>query len=143
VTDDVVRQFRAYLDEQEFDYQTAAQLELDRLTEIADEMEYDEATHAALEALEKQLEAEKARDFEKNLDYIEFEIERDIMTKVWGTEGRYEVTLREDNQAQAAVDLLADLDRYRQILSGKHAIAAVAEPGSRAADGESPFAEEN
>jgi carboxyl-terminal processing protease len=147
VTDDVVEQFRQYLVDQEFDYQTVAQLELERLGDIAEEMEFAPATRAAMDQLEVELEGEKSKDFEKNRDYVQFELEREIMSKVWGTEGRYEVTLRDDNQAQAAVDILTDSARYGDILLGKEAIAAV----DRAAGGESgermaesnPYREEN
>ena len=146
ISDGVVEEFQAYLAEQEFDYQTVAQIEMERLDKIAEDMEYEEATVAALAALGDRLESEKSKDFEKNRDYVRFELEREIMSKVWGTEGRYEVTLRDDNQAQEAVDVLLDLARYERILSGKQAIAA-ASPGN-SGDGtigsaDSPFVDEN
>jgi carboxyl-terminal processing protease len=146
ISEDVVDQFRTYLAEQEFDYQSVAQLELERLDKIAKDMEYEESTVAALSALGSRLESEKAKDFEKNRDYVKFELEREIMSKVWGTEGRYEVTLRDDNQAQAAVDVLLDRARYEGILSGKQAIAA-ANPGqpegTALGSADSPFVDEN
>jgi len=146
ISDGVVEEFQAYLAEQEFDYQTVAQIEKERLDKIAEDMEYEEATVAALAALGDRLESEKSKDFEKNRDYVRFELEREIMSKVWGTEGRYEVTLRDDNQAQEAVDVLLDLARYERILSGKQAIAAASpdNPGDGTiGSADSPFVDEN
>ena len=97
-------------------------------------------------ALGGRLETEKTKDFEKNLDYVQFELEREIMSKVWGTEGRYEVTLRDDKQAQAAVDVLSDHADYERILSGKQALAAIdpADPDhSSLGSADSPFVDEN
>jgi len=125
VTDDVIDQFAAFLKSKDFDYETVAERELTRLEKLAKEEEFDTNTFAAMDALHTRLEAEKAKDFEKNRDYIEFAIEREIKRKLFGDAGSYEVSLRSDTQAQAAVDVLLDPARYRSILAGKEPIAAV------------------
>jgi carboxyl-terminal processing protease len=124
-TDDVIQAFASYLDEQAFDYETAAEMEVKRLRELAEEEEYDATTLQAVDLLASRLEGEKDHDFGKNREYIEFGIEREIMSKVHGTVGLYSVILRSDNQAQAAVDLLSDEKAYRNALQHKEAIAAV------------------
>ena len=129
ITKPVVTEFEQYLTDQEFDYETVAQVELKRLEEIGEVQEFNANTLAMLDQLGTALDAEKSKDFDKNLDYIEFEIEREIMSKMFGTEGRYEVTLRDDIQAQAAIDLLLDQERYHAIIAGKDAILA-AEPSA-------------
>lgn len=128
VTDDVIDEFAAFLKSKDFDYETVAERELTRLEKLAKEEGFDENTFAAMTALHEQLEAEKAKDFEKNRDYIEFAIEREIKRKLFGDAGSYEVSLRSDTQAQAAVDLVLDPARYRSILAGKEPIAAVETP---------------
>jgi carboxyl-terminal processing protease len=124
-TPDVVDAFRSYLDEQEFDYETEAQLQIDRLRELGEQDGYDAATLAAIDALEKRVEVEKSRDFERNLDYVIFGIEREIQSKVWGIEAAYEVSLRNDKQFDAAVALLEDHDAYLAALEGKEPVEAV------------------
>lgn len=130
-TPDVVEAFKSYLDEQDFDYETEAQLQIDRLREIGKQDGYDAATLAAIDALEQRVEAEKARDFERNRDYVVFGIEREMQSKVWGVEAAYEVSLRNDKQFDAAVDLLLDRSAYLAALEGKEPVKAVAsEPGA-------------
>lgn len=124
-TPDVADAFRAYLEENEFDYETEAQLQIDRLRELGKEDGYDAATVAAIDALEARVEAEKRRDFERNLDYVVFGIEREIQSKVWGVEAAYEVSLRNDKQFDAAVALLKDHDAYLAALEGKEPVKAV------------------
>lgn len=125
----IVDEFLTYLDEQEFDYETVAQRELDRLEDLAEEEEFDDATFDTLKLLATRLDNEKSKDFDKNREYIGFAIEREIMRKLFGDAGSYEVSLRSDSQAQAAIDLLLDEVRYQNILAGKEPIAAV-EAGS-------------
>ncbi|HMB69754.1 MAG TPA: S41 family peptidase [bacterium] len=125
-TPDVVDSFRSYLEEQEFDYETEAQLQIDRLRELGEQDGYDEATLAAIDALEARVKVEKQRDFERNLDYVIFGIEREIQSKVWGIEAAYEVSLRNDKQFDAAVALLKDHDAYLAALEGKEPVKAVA-----------------
>jgi carboxyl-terminal processing protease len=128
-TDEVVQEFRRYLDEQKFEYETPAEYELKRMREIAKEEAYDAATVGALDGLGRRLESEKQGDFEKNREYIVFGIEREILSKMHGTDGLYDVILRSDTQAQAAVDLLLDRAAYARALEGKKPVVSVAEKG--------------
>jgi carboxyl-terminal processing protease len=123
----VVDAFRTYLEESDFDYETEAQLQIDRLRELGKQDGYDAATLAAIDALEARVEAEKRRDFERNLDYVIFGVEREIQSKVWGVEAAYEVSLRNDKQFDAAVALLNDRDAYLAALEGKEPVKSVGE----------------
>jgi carboxyl-terminal processing protease len=125
-TDDVMNRFATYLKDQEFDYETAAQVEVDRLRELAEEEGFTAPTLGALDALQARVAEEKTHDFERNREYIEFGIEREIASKAFGTEAMYEVSLRNDKQFQAAVDLILDQDRFADALAGKLAPAAIA-----------------
>jgi carboxyl-terminal processing protease len=142
--DKVLAAFKKYLDEQEFDYQTAAEAEIEQLRELGDKEEFDASTVAAIDTLEERVEAEKSHDFERNRDYVEFGIEREVLQSVYGTEAMYEVSLRNDRQFQAAVDLLLDQPAYLAALEGKAPVTAVAERAdagadARMADGESGY----
>jgi carboxyl-terminal processing protease len=123
----IVEQFRTYLEGEEFDYETAAEFELKRLRDVATDSEFDDDTVAVLDALEERVGFEQTKDFEKNRDYLIYAIEREVLAKMHGTEGRYKAQLRVDTQAQAAVDLLLDGDAYEAVLAGRDAIAAAVE----------------
>jgi len=125
--DAILEQFRAYLQGQEFDYETAAEFELKRLRDVATDAEFDDETIAALAVLEERVGFEQTKDFDKDRDYLVYAIEREILAKVHGTEGRYKAQLRIDTQAQAAIDLLLDAEAYESALAGRDAIAAAVE----------------
>ncbi|MGH2571107.1 MAG: S41 family peptidase [bacterium] len=120
----IVEEFRSYLENEKFDYETAAEFELKRLQEVATASEFDAETVAVLDALEKRVGYEQTKDFERDRDYITYAIEREILAKTHGTEGRYRAQLRVDTQAQAAIDLLLDKKAYDTALTERHAIAA-------------------
>jgi carboxyl-terminal processing protease len=127
VGEPVLEEFRTYLEHEKFDYETAAEFELKRLQEVATESEFDTETVAVLDALEERIGHEQTKDFEKDRHYLTYAIEREILAKVHGTEGRYRAQLRVDTQAQAAIDLLLDRKAYDAALAERHAIAAAVE----------------
>ena len=121
----VVQEFKKYLDGQKFDYETVAQVEMDHLRDLSKSEEFDASTVTALDALSKRLEVEKAQDFDRHRDEIEYWIEREVNYKLYGTEGLYETTLRTDRQVQAAVDVLKDPAKYQKALETKEPVTPV------------------
>ncbi len=128
-TDEIVARFKAYLDEQKFTYETASEMELDKLRELAKEEGYDAGLASAIEMLEKRITEEKSKDFERNKDYVRFGIEREILSKAHGTEGWYRSIMRQDKQTQAAIDLLLDSAKYSQTLDAKKGLAQATPKG--------------
>lgn len=126
----VVNEFREYLAEQKFDYETVAEKELDHLRDLSEREKFDAQTTSAIATLDAQLEKEKGKDFERHHDEIVYWIEREVMAKTYGSEGLYETMLRSDKQVQAAIELLKDPTAYAAALKGKEPIAAAA-PKSR------------
>ena len=122
--DAVIAEFRKYLADQKFDYETVAQVEMDHLEKLSTSEKFDVQTQAALKTLSGRLEAEKDKDFDRHKDEIAYWIEREVNYKTHGTEGLYETMLRTDSQVQAAVDLLKDPEAYTRTLHGKEPIAA-------------------
>jgi len=125
--DAILQQFHDYLDTQNFDYETTAEFELKRLRQVAEDAEFDPETNAALDTLAERVQREQLKDFDKDREYLTYAIEREILAKVHGTEGRYRAQLRVDTQAQAAIDLLLDPKAYASALAGRDAIAAAVE----------------
>jgi carboxyl-terminal processing protease len=125
IDDAMMQDFRRFLEKESFDYESAGEIEVDRLREFSDREGYESSTLAALDALEKRFEAEKLHDFDSNRDFIETRLEREILSQAHGERAMYESVLRRDPQTQAAVDLILDRDRYDSIVRRKEAIASV------------------
>jgi carboxyl-terminal processing protease len=128
-TPEIVGQFKSQLDAQKFTYETASEMELEKLREMTKLEGYDAGLAPSLEQFEKRIAEEKTKDFEKNREYIAYAIEREIMSKAYGTDGFYRVRLRNDPDTQAAIDLLRDTVKYRQTLDAKR--VATATPSSK------------
>lgn len=118
-TDEIVNQFKGFIEAQKFTYETASEIELAKLRELFKEEGYDVGLSTTIDALEKKIEEEKLKDFERNREYVRYAIEREVSSKVFGTEGTYRARLRRDNQVQAAIDLLLDPAKYRSTLATK------------------------
>jgi carboxyl-terminal processing protease len=115
-TDAILNEFKEYLKKQDFKYESASEQEFQRLKDLAKEEGYEQGIEAASTALVSSLESEKAKDFDRNRDYISFAIEREILRKEKGREGLYVAMLRKDPAFDAAVDLLLKPDDYRKIV---------------------------
>lgn len=126
--DQVIEEFRQYLVEQKFDYETLAQRELDRVKKLSDGEAFDASTVSALDTLASRLDAEKTKDFQRHREEVSYWIEREVMHKTFGSEGLYETINRSDNQLQAAIELLKDHEAYARALKGKEPIASAAPP---------------
>ena len=120
----VIEDFRKYLVEQKFDYETLPQRELDRVRKLSEGEAFDASTVSALDTLSSRLDAEKAKDFKKHHDEIAYWIEREVMNKMYGTEGLYETLNRSDTQLQAGIELLKDPAAYARAIKGKEPIAS-------------------
>ena len=125
VTDALVQQFETYVGAQKFTYESASEAELEQLRKLAKEEGYDAGIASAADVLEKNITAEKTKDFERNRDYIQFALDREILSKAHGTDGLYQALLHKDTQIKAATDLVLDPARYREGLTAKKmAVAA-------------------
>ncbi len=72
---------------------------------------------AALTELEKQLKLDGAKEFEKNLDFIRYQLKAELLSAVLGEDARTAFELKNDEQVQTATRYLLDPKRYTQALS--------------------------
>ncbi len=128
-TGEIVQQFKAQIEAAKFTYETASEMELEKLRELTKDEGYDAGLGPSMDLFEKKITEEKTKDFEKNREYIAYAIEREILSKAHGREGFYRVRLRNDLQTQAAVNLLLDSVKYRQTLDAKKVAAATPAKG--------------
>lgn len=118
ITEDILNDFKAFIKEKEFDYQTSLQLALDRLkTEVKDEGR-EAMFEENLEALNKLVEKEKEDDFDESRDYIQRTIKREIVASIAGERGVYEqIVLKTDKTVAKAIEILTTPDKYSQLLA--------------------------
>ena len=69
--------------------------------------------------IKKVLFKEKVKQIEENKEIISKEIENEILLKYFYKEGLYAYNLKNDSAILEAVQLLQNLEKYNQILSGK------------------------
>ncbi len=118
VTDEMLREFREFLREKEFDYKTRAEEILDQIDSIAVEDSLSEETMEMIAQLHRQLQLEREREFERSKDYIKRAIRREIISKLWGEKERYrQIVLKEDSEIKLAEDIILDSARYQSYLT--------------------------
>jgi carboxyl-terminal processing protease len=112
----LMAEFKSFLEEEDFQYRSAAEKQLDDLSEVVEKSEYNSGITATLQQLEKQLQDEKQKDFQRSCDYLERAIKLEIVSKIWGKEVRYEEAVKVDPQIVAAVEILTTPGQYEKEL---------------------------
>lgn len=120
ISDELFESFVTYLDGKDYEYETATELQIEKLKEIAEEEEYMDQMKLALESLEVEFAKHKADDLHKNKAQIKDFLKAEIVTRYYHQKGRIKADLKDDNDLAAAVDVLKDQERYKSILAGKN-----------------------
>jgi carboxyl-terminal processing protease len=69
-----------------------------------------------MKAMESKIQSDKKNDLLKHKAEIVSEIEREIMARHYFEKGQIKITLRNDSELTAAIQLLKDPTRYKSIL---------------------------
>ena len=115
----LIKEFRTFLRDQSFTYQSAAELELKKLDEIARKRQFNQSVFKTIATLRVQLHAQHDADFKASRDLIRAKLGAEIGAKLWGSDGRYSYWVQHDPQVLTAVDILMDQEKYRQQLSNQ------------------------
>lgn len=118
VTDDMLLQFKDFIDERNLDYEAAGMKEVEKLREISQKEQYSTAVDGILDHLEGQIEAEKQGDFDRSIEFIKSRLKSQIALDLWGSDQEAEIRLENDPQVAYAIDLLHHLDLYYNNLAG-------------------------
>jgi carboxyl-terminal processing protease len=116
VTDEILAEFRAFLKEKNFQYKTAAEMELESLKKTAEKQGYFDAIAEEYEALWQAIEEQKDREFERSKKFIQRVLEREIAAKLWGTDAEVEAGLDDDPVIRKAIEVLNQTSQYYSIL---------------------------
>ncbi len=121
-------EFKEFLKTKNFSYQTACEIELDRLKEtIKEEGRLDTASEDAdgnlqrvLADMEKFLKARKENDLRGSEDYLKWRVKEDILIKLYGQSAKYEGVWFEYHPGiKKAIQILSDREEYDSLLSMK------------------------
>lgn len=115
----VLSEFRRFLAEKTFEYQTDGEAELNAFERAAKKHGYLQEVAAQLEEIRKALAEQKKREFDNSLGYIRQSLEREIITKLWGTSAGISAVLDDDEVVQKAVEVLRNPAQYGAILGKK------------------------
>lgn len=119
VTDDVMNEFRQYLKDNNFDYKTDTEVELDRMTEeLKNDPERLAIYQGALDQMKALVATEKEHAFTESDEELRTNIRIAILNKVLGERGFYEGwMLRDDPYVAKAKELLLNRDEYKKLLA--------------------------
>ena len=119
VTDSEIAELKAFAGDRLYKYKTMVDEDIEDLaTDLASE--YSNATITAnLNALKKQVEAEKQKEFERNKPQIRTALGSEIIRRYYYDEGMIRYSLKNDQFIEKAIEVLNNSILYRKTLSGK------------------------
>lgn len=116
VTDAIYGDFIAYLKEQNFEYETASQISLEKLVEMAKAEKYYDQIAGQLERLKTELGHSLERDMELFRDEISEILADQLIQRYYMQEGSIRFNLRSDKDIKKAQELLTDPVMYEKLL---------------------------
>jgi carboxyl-terminal processing protease len=118
VTDEIVADFKDFIEEREFDYKSALQVALEELNETVVAEDKEAVFEQPLEDMEALVEAEKNTEFDNSLPYIKRALKREIVSSMAGERGVYEnIVLKTDKAVQKAVSILTTPNEYTRLIT--------------------------
>ncbi len=117
VNEEILKEFKKYLDEQKFVYVEESDGKVKELRQIAERSHYTKEVLNDLDLLSAALEKEKERGFDRYKNYIERELNVEMMARVKGEQGRIAASLKGDKQLDVAMDVLKNQKVYAKKIS--------------------------
>ena len=118
VTNDLMKQFESYLKEGDFKYEEDSEIKLKQLRETAEKERYGKPFYDGIDRMEKIIEAEKARAFDRYNSEIRKALRLEIIDRMKGDKAAIQASFRDDTQLQTAVAILKNKVLYSKMLSG-------------------------
>jgi carboxyl-terminal processing protease len=120
VDQSVLDEFKRYLKQKDFTYESVLELQLDPLREKIAKAENPEIFSGAMAQLESAIQKDKDDDFEENLDQIKESLKGAILSNKFGEKAYYEeVLLKADPYVLKARQVLTDQTEYMGMLKQK------------------------
>lgn len=118
ITDDIYDDFVAFVNSRDFDYTTRSERTLKALKEAVKDEAYYANISTMLADLEGQLMHNKAEDLITHREEISEILRIEIVTRFYHQSGKVEASLINDPEILKAIELLQNMDEYKNILAG-------------------------
>ncbi|MBN2090530.1 S41 family peptidase [candidate division KSB1 bacterium] len=118
VTESMLNEFRAYLEEKKFDYNPTGFSYLDRFEKSIKEEGNLEAVNTHLQAIRQLITENKKSAFDQNIDYIRKNLKVELAAKMGGYKAKVETTAQSDPVLSRAIEILKNTNQYTEILTG-------------------------
>jgi carboxyl-terminal processing protease len=119
VTDEIFDELMEFLQDKDYDYQTASEESLEKLKANAQKENYFDAIQQEYEALKAKILHDKQADLITYKDEVKILLKDEIVARYYFQRGRIIATLTEDPEINKAVEVLNGSDTYLAILDGK------------------------
>lgn len=126
--DKLFAEFRAFLDRDNFLYDSEGEKKLAELSEIAARYEYNESLRKQIADLQAAISAEKEKELFRQKHRILSVLEREILTRYYGDQAGLVTALKSDRQLKAAIALLKDQKKYKAMLAAGHQVGSAITP---------------
>ena len=116
ITDDIYNQFKQYLKEKKFSYETESQQILEKLIKAAKTEKYYDGSQEQIAQLQKDFTHSIDRDMDVFRDEIITFLTEQFVQRYYFMEGVIEYKALHDKEIKKATEILADQDEYKKIL---------------------------
>ncbi len=116
VTEEMIGDFRRFVEARSFEYTSMAEQSLDELEEIVQDRPASDEVLSSLADLRAKLIRQHELEYGRHRELLVARIGTEISAKLWGTAGRYAFAVKHDPHIQASLEIMADEARYRELL---------------------------
>jgi carboxyl-terminal processing protease len=119
LTDDDYQNFIGWLKGKDYSYTTKVEKTLEEMTKQSKQEKYYDAMKGQLDQMKKVIDQDKENDLIKFKSQIMEYLEEEIASRYYLQKGIIEASFDNDNDIQAALEVLNNKSKYTSILSGK------------------------
>ena len=116
VTDEMIGDFRRFVEARSFEYTSVAEQTLNELEEIVQDRTASTEVLESLADLRSKLIRQHEQEYQRHREMLVARIGTEISARLWGTAGRYAFATKHDPQIRTSLEILADEERYRDLL---------------------------
>lgn len=117
ISDELYNEFKSYLKEKNFSYETASQQMLENLVKTAKAEKYYDQVKGELDALQKDFTHSIDRDMDLFKEEIISFLEEQFIQRYYFSEGVIEYRLQRDREIAKAIEVLSNKNEYRKLLN--------------------------
>lgn len=117
ITDDIYNEFKKYLKEEDFSYETQSQRTLEKLIEIAKAEKYYDGSKEEIEKLKNDFSHSVDRDMNLFKDEIVSFLTEQFIQRYYYLEGVIEYKVKHDKEVAKATEILAQKNEYNKLLN--------------------------